>query len=80
MRTFFSLDSFCDHVIDAVGAGDGLLAYGSLALKVTGNAVIASVLGSMAAGAVCEVDGNIPISPEVIRTKIDAAQTRLSTH
>jgi rfaE bifunctional protein kinase chain/domain/rfaE bifunctional protein nucleotidyltransferase chain/domain len=80
VRTFFSLDSFCDHVVDAVGAGDGLLAYGSLALKVTGNAFIASVLGSMAAGAVCEGDGNIPISPEVIRVKIDAAQARLSTH
>ncbi len=79
-RTFFSIDSFCDNVLDAVGAGDALLAYGTLALKVTGNAVISAVLGSMAAGAECERDGNIPITPEIIHAKINAAQTRLETH
>ncbi len=79
-RTFFSLDNFCDHVIDAVGAGDALLAYGSLALKVTGNAVVASVLGSMAAAAECERDGNIPITPEIIRAKIDTVEERLRDH
>jgi sugar/nucleoside kinase (ribokinase family) len=76
-RSFFSLDPFCDHVIDPVGAGDALLAYGSLALKATGNAFIASVLGSMAAGAECERDGNIPVTPEIIRKKIGAVESRL---
>jgi rfaE bifunctional protein nucleotidyltransferase chain/domain len=76
-RAFFSLDPFCDQVIDPVGAGDALLAYGSLALKATGNAAIASVLGSMAAGAECERDGNIPVTPEIIRKKIDAVEIRL---
>ncbi|HAA93819.1 MAG TPA: ADP-heptose synthase [Rhodospirillaceae bacterium] len=77
-RAFFALDPFCDQVVDPVGAGDALLAYGSLAMKATGNAVIAAVLGSMAAGAECERDGNIPITPEIIRAKIDAVQVRLN--
>ena len=42
----FSLDSFANNVKDAVGAGDALLAYSVLALKVSGNLVIASILES----------------------------------
>lgn len=76
-RFFFNVDSFVDNLVDAVGAGDALLAYGSLALKVTGNAVIASILGSMAAAAECEYDGNIPVTPEVIRAKIERVEKRL---
>ncbi|MBM3556470.1 MAG: adenylyltransferase/cytidyltransferase family protein, partial [Alphaproteobacteria bacterium] len=49
-RAFLTVDSFADHVVDAVGAGDSLLAYATLAMIATGNEVIASVLGSFAAG------------------------------
>ena len=34
---FFVVDSFVDRVVDAVGAGDALLAYATLALLATGN-------------------------------------------
>jgi rfaE bifunctional protein kinase chain/domain len=75
-RTVIALDSFVDHLRDAVGAGDALLAYASLALKVTGSDAIAAILGSMAAAIECEHDGNIPVTPDAVRGKI-AAVNRL---
>jgi bifunctional ADP-heptose synthase (sugar kinase/adenylyltransferase) len=69
-RQFFVMDSFAGHVVDAVGSGDALLAYATLAMKATGNEVIASILGSLAAGVECEKDGNIPVSPEDVRRKL----------
>jgi bifunctional ADP-heptose synthase (sugar kinase/adenylyltransferase) len=69
-RQFFVIDSFAGHVVDAVGSGDALLAYATLAMKATGNEVIASILGSFAAGVECEKDGNIPVSPDDVRRKI----------
>jgi rfaE bifunctional protein kinase chain/domain len=71
VRAFFVLDSFAEHVKDAVGAGDALLAYATLAHVATGNAVIASVLGSFAAAAECEFDGNIPVGVAEVTAKID---------
>lgn len=76
-RSFFSIDSFADRVIDAVGSGDALLAYSTLALKATGNAVIAAILGSIAAGAECELDGNEPVTPEFVRDKLSKIESRL---
>ena len=73
-RAFFSIDSFAEKVVDAVGAGDALLAYATLALVVTGNAVIASILGNMAAGIECEHEGNRPVTPELLLRKIDAIE------
>lgn len=67
---FFFLDSFVDNNIDAVGAGDALLAYASLVLIKTKNIAISSILGSIAAACECEKDGNIPISPNDILKKI----------
>ena len=64
VRSFFTIDSFAEHVVDAVGAGDALLAYSTLALVVTQDPVIASILGSVAAALACERDGNNPIGPE----------------
>jgi len=76
LRTFFGVDSFADHVIDAVGSGDALLAYATLALKATGDEVVASVLGAMAAAAECELDGNIPVEPEMVLKKIETYERR----
>lgn len=76
LRSFFGIDSFADHVVDAVGSGDALLAYATLALKTTGDPVIASILGAMAAAAECEVDGNIPIEPAMVMKKIDTYERR----
>jgi sugar/nucleoside kinase (ribokinase family) len=69
------VDSFTEQVVDALGAGDALLAYSTLAMVVTKNEVIASILGCMAAGVECEHDGNVPVSPEAVRRKIHRVET-----
>lgn len=71
VRAFFSLDSFAHSVVDALGTGDALLAYAAPAMFLTGNAVIASVLGSLSAAVECEQEGNIPVTPDEVRAKID---------
>ncbi|MCP4005925.1 MAG: adenylyltransferase/cytidyltransferase family protein [bacterium] len=76
MRAFFVINSFADTVVDAVGAGDALLAYSTLALKATGVEVIAATLGSLAAAIECERDGNIPVTPNDLLEKIDQIQRR----
>jgi len=73
-RNFFVVDSFADRVVDAVGAGDALLAYSTLAMVATGNDVVAAILGNIAAGIECEHDGNYPVTPELVLRKIDAVQ------
>ncbi len=70
-REFFALDSMVERLMDPVGAGDALLAYASLALVTTGNIVIASTLGSIAAAVTCERQGNVPVSPEEAEQRID---------
>lgn len=75
-RAFFAIDSFVDHLVDAVGAGDALLAYSTLAQVATGNDVIASILGNIAAGVECEHDGNWPVTPELVLKKIDTLDKR----
>jgi len=75
-RAFFAVDSLADKVVDAVGAGDALLAYATLALVATGNNIVASILGSIAAGIECEHDGNWPITPELVLKKISALEKR----
>lgn len=76
MRAFFTIESFVDRVVDTVGAGDALLAYATLALVATKNDVIASILGSMAAGVECEHDGNWPVAPEQVLKKIDSVEKK----
>lgn len=71
---YFSVDSFADRVVDAVGAGDALLAYAILSMLATNNEVIATILGSIAAACECETDGNNPITPHVVLAKIDEVE------
>ena len=75
LRAFFAIDSFSEQVVDPLGAGDALLAYATLAMVATKSEVIASILGCMAAGVECEHDGNVPVSPEAVRRKIDRVET-----
>ncbi|MDC0033715.1 PfkB family carbohydrate kinase [Alphaproteobacteria bacterium] len=70
-RTIVSLDSIADRMVDSVGAGDALLAYAALAYKVMDNDVIATILGGIAGGIECECDGNLPVTPDAVREKID---------
>lgn len=75
-RAFFTVDTFAENVKDAVGSGDALLAYAALAHVATDNAVIAAILGNMAAGVECEHDGNIPVRPQDVLEKIDRVENR----
>jgi len=77
LDSFFSVDSFVDQLIDAVGAGDSLLAYATLAMLVSGSPVQASILGSIAAACECERDGNVPITPADVIEKIDLVQKQV---
>ena len=77
-RAFFNIETFANHLVDAVGAGDALLAYATLALVATKNDVIASILGNMAAGVECEHDGNWPVTPELVLKKIDAIEKQVN--
>jgi sugar/nucleoside kinase (ribokinase family) len=70
-RTFFALDSFAGNADDPMGTGDALLAYATLAIRGSGNEVIGSVLGALAAAVECELDGNVPVSPEDVGRKLD---------
>jgi len=74
VNSYFSLDSFANNVVDAVGSGDALLAYATLSMLSNGSEAIASILGSMAAACECELDGNIPIKPSDVMSKIDIAE------
>jgi rfaE bifunctional protein kinase chain/domain len=74
VRAFFTVESFADRVADAVGAGDALLAYATLAMIATKSDVIASILGNIAAGIECEHDGNVPVTPEQVLKKVDAVE------
>jgi len=73
-RAFFVVETFAERVVDAVGAGDALLAYATLAMVATNNEVIASILGNMAAGVECEHEGNWLVTPDQLLKKIDAIE------
>jgi bifunctional ADP-heptose synthase (sugar kinase/adenylyltransferase) len=76
LDSFFVVDSFVDRLVDAVGAGDALLAYATLAMLATKDPVTATIIGSMAAAVECEADGNVPVGPEDVLAKIDAVEKR----
>jgi len=67
---FFGVDSFVNNLVDAVGAGDALLAYATLARLVSPHPAVAAILGNMAAACECEYDGNVPVTPDNVRAKI----------
>ncbi len=70
-KDFFSLDSFVNNLIDANGAGDTMLAVTSLSYKISNNIVISSILGSLGAAIACEHEGNVPITIDEIKKKIE---------
>ena len=70
----FSIPTFASKVIDAVGAGDALLAYATLSMLATKSIFIASILGSIAAACECEQEGNVAINTEQVINKINSIQ------
>jgi sugar/nucleoside kinase (ribokinase family) len=77
VRAFFTVDTFVEKLVDAVGAGDALLAYATLTMRATDSPVIASILASMAAAVACEHDGNTPVTPEQVLAKVNAVERRV---
>ncbi len=73
--SYFSIDSFTKEVVDAVGAGDALLAYATLSFVISKSLVVSSIIGSFAAACECEVDGNKPISFRSIISKINEIES-----
>jgi rfaE bifunctional protein kinase chain/domain/rfaE bifunctional protein nucleotidyltransferase chain/domain len=78
LDSFFVIDSFVERLVDAVGAGDALLAYSTLAMLAVKNDVISSILGAIAAACECEYDGNIPITPDDVRKRIDLVERQIN--
>jgi rfaE bifunctional protein kinase chain/domain/rfaE bifunctional protein nucleotidyltransferase chain/domain len=76
VRAFFTVDSFAEKVVDAVGAGDALLSYATLSMVATKSNVISSILGALAAAVACEHDGNEPVKPEDVLKKLNALEKR----
>lgn len=71
-RSFFSIDSLArGAIVDPVGSGDALLAYATLSQVKTGNDVVASIIGTVAAGLECEFEGNIPVTPDLVIGRLD---------
>ena len=77
LDSYFVIDSFVERLVDAVGAGDALLAYATLAMLVEHNAGVATILGALAAAVECECDGNIPVTPDDLRAKIDTVERQM---
>lgn len=75
-RSVFVVDSFAETVIDAVGAGDALLAYTTLSMLVNPSESAAAILGSIAAALECETDGNVPISNVDVMKRLDTLERR----
>jgi len=65
-----SLDSLATSAIDPVGAGDALIAYSSMVLRATNSLPQAMIIGSIAAACEIEIDGNVPISKDLVKSKI----------
>ena len=76
VRSFFTVDTFADRVVDAVGAGDALLSYATLSMVATRTNVIGTILGALAAAVACENDGNLPVAPEAVLKKINLLEKR----
>jgi bifunctional ADP-heptose synthase (sugar kinase/adenylyltransferase) len=77
LDSFFVIDSFVDRLVDAVGAGDALLAYATLSMLAVQDAAVATIIGTMAAAVECECDGNIPVAADDLRSKIDTIEQQM---
>lgn len=77
-NNYFSIDSFAQNVVDAVGSGDALLAYSSITLKLTNSLVQAGIIGSLAAAKACEYDGNQPISRKEVIEQMNKIEKKLN--
>ena len=74
---FFALESLIrTKALDPVGAGDALLAYAALSYIQSKSEVVASIIGSIAAGMACEFEGNVPVEVSMVNDRIDELETQ----
>jgi rfaE bifunctional protein kinase chain/domain/rfaE bifunctional protein nucleotidyltransferase chain/domain len=66
----FPVPAMTKDVVDAVGSGDALLAYGLLSLYKSKDYRIAGIVGSAAGALACENLGNVPIGREKVSAKL----------
>ena len=79
LRSFFVIDALEKNAVDPVGCGDALISYAALGLFVSKNPLIASVLGSVSASIQCKINGNLPISKQQVKKKLDQIEDELSS-
>jgi rfaE bifunctional protein kinase chain/domain/rfaE bifunctional protein nucleotidyltransferase chain/domain len=78
-RSFFAIDGIVRQpVLDPVGAGDALLAYSTVSHLLTGNEVVASIIGTIAAGLECEYEGNIQITTDRVTERLHQLEKEAS--
>jgi len=78
LDSFFVLESFVERLVDAVGAGDALAAYATLAMLASGSEVQATILGLIAAACECEIDGNVPVTPKQVLARLDRLESQMN--
>jgi rfaE bifunctional protein kinase chain/domain len=78
LDSFFVLDSFVEDLVDPVGAGDALLAYATLTMLASRNETQATILGTIAAACGCEVDGNVPVTPDQVHVRLDKVERQMN--
>jgi sugar/nucleoside kinase (ribokinase family) len=72
------MDSFVEDLVDPVGAGDALLAYATLTMLASRNETQATILGTIAAACGCEMDGNVPITPDQVHARLDKVERQMN--
>ena len=79
MRSFFVLDAFEKNAVDPVGCGDALLSYAAISLYLSKNPLIASILGSISAGLLSLISGNVPILKSNVEKKLIQIENALNS-
>lgn len=69
-KSFFTVDSFAERVVDPAGAGDAFLAYATIGMLKGKSEVVAAILGSFASAVACERGDREPISVNDVLAKI----------
>ena len=77
-NNYFSIDSFCKNLKDAVGAGDALLAYSSLIYFLSKSLFKSAFIGNLAAACECEKEGNIPVEVNEIKEKLIEIKNKIN--
>lgn len=80
-KSFFTVDSFAEKVVDAAGAGDAFLAYATIGMLKGRSGVVAAILGIFASAVACERGDHEPVTAADVLSKIKTIESLArSTH